>query len=770
MLRYSWFHRAWLLIAAMACAGLCASSAAAAGGPQIAASWVTEVSMNPSNPSAALRAQINPNELSTTYRFDYITEAAYQANVQASPPRDGFTGAAKVPPGSGPSIGSGTVPVSVLQRPAGLAPTTVYRYRAVAVNSAGTTPGPARRFETQEATPAFHLADNRGWEMVSPVDKGGGSIQGPGQIFGGGVFQAAPNGEALAYSSADSFGAGAQGAPAGSQYIARRGGAGWGTENITTPLLSGSYGATPNGVPYQLFSTNLDRGLLSNGERCRGQAGGSCPVANPPLPGSGAPGGYRDYYLRASGAGSFASLLGSAELNYTALGADQFELRFAGASPDLGHVVLSSCAALTSDATEVPSGGGCAAAETNLYEWSGSGLSLVNLLPGDTQGTTGAVIGAQAGAVSSDGNRVYFSELEDGALYLREGGATKLLPGTAGGGAAFQTASSDGRFAFFTKGGHLYRYDASSGIATDLTPPGEVLGVLGASDDGSTVYYQSSVGLFVWDDGAAAEIVSGSNAAAPSSFLSSTGTARVSADGSHLAFVSTSELTTYENQGVSEVYLYGLPSAGGEPEFACASCRPSGERPAGAGTIPGAVANGEGAGATRFYKPRALSADGTRVFFDSTDSLVLQDTDNRPDVYEWEASGAGSCAREVGCVNLVSSGRGAEASSFVDASSNGSDAFFLTEASLVPTDPGSYDVYDARENGGFPVPATPVPCQGDACQPLPLTPEDPTPGTLTPNRGNQPLRFPKSQGGKKKHHKKKHHKGKKHHKKKGAGR
>lgn len=37
---------------------------------------------------------------------------------------------------------------------------------------------------------------------------------------------------------------------------------------------------------------------------------------------------------------------------------------------------------------------------------------------------------------------------------------------------------------------------------------------------------------------------------------------------------------------------------------------------------------------------------------------------------------------------------------------------------------------------------TVIPCEGDACQPLPETPEDPTPGTLTPSEGNPPLRFP----------------------------
>jgi hypothetical protein len=60
-----------------------------------------------------------------------------------------------------------------------------------------------------------------------------------------------------------------------------------------------------------------------------------------------------------------------------------------------------------------------------------------------------------------------------------------------------------------------------------------------------------------------------------------------------------------------------------------------------------------------------------------------------------------------------------------------------------PTDPGSADVYDARSGGGFPIPTPPIPCEGDACQPLPNAPEDPTVGTLIPGPGNPPVHFPK---------------------------
>ena len=752
-------HGARLLVALVVCAGFSgggATLAAAAGPPEIHATYAEGVTAT----SVSLRGLINPNGFSTSFRTEYITEAAYQANLNATPPRDGYSGAVL---GLVKAVGTGSTDVPVSQELSHLAPTTTYHYRLVATNSAGPTIGPDRRFGTEEPTNVVRVLDRRGWEMVSPVDKNGGAIQGFEDNFGGDVLQAAADGNSVTYSSADSFGGAPQGAPAASQYLARRGGGGWASENITTPLLSGSYGDNPNGVPYQLFSADLSRGLLTNGERCRG-SNGECPVLNPPLPGTAAPSGYRNYYLRNDLSGGFQSLLNGAAVEETTLGPEQFELEFAAASPDLSHVVLSSCAALSENATEVLAVGGCDPKAQNLYEWSGSELTLINLRPGDTQGTPGATIAARSGAVSPTGSRVYWVGKEsagpESVIYLREGSQTKLLGGSAGG--TFQTASTDGRFAFFlTASGHLDRYDATSGVSTDLTLGGGVLGVLGASQDGSHVYYLSGPGLFLWNNGATTEVA---EAAAPGDYPRTTGAARVSPDGSHLAFMSSAELTGYENNGVSEAFLYGPPPSGGVPRLTCVSCNPTGERPKGGSSIPEAIANGKAEGSPRVYKPRALSSDGSRVFFDSNDVLVSTDSNNRQDVYEWEAAGAGDCTREGGCVALVSSGRSSEPSSFVDASADGSDAFFLTDSSLVPGDPGSFDVYDFREGGGFPVPPAPIPCNGDACQPLPEAPEDPTPGTLVRNAGNPPLQFAKPKTKVKRH---KHHHRKKHHKQAG---
>src|SRR4051794_289913 len=121
---------------------------------------------------------------------------------------------------------------------------------------------------------AATLPDSRGWEMISPVAKNGGQIDPPGALAGGGLLQAAADGQSGTYGSSASFADGAQGAPPPSQSLSRRSAAGWATQNITVPLFSGSYGLDGEGVPYRIFSGDLARGLLLNGRHCRGEGGG----------------------------------------------------------------------------------------------------------------------------------------------------------------------------------------------------------------------------------------------------------------------------------------------------------------------------------------------------------------------------------------------------------------------------------------------------------------------------------------------------------------
>jgi hypothetical protein len=717
----------------------------AAAPPQIGAAWSFEVTAT----SARLKAEVNPEGAATSYHFEYLTEAAFEQNGET------FTGALKAPPGSEPTAGSGSTVQTISQQLAGLAPETTYRYRILAHNVAGTAErsSAALTFTTEPIGGGALLADGRGWEMVSPVEENGGQVDGPGQISGGGVIQAAASGEAITFSSTASFGEGAEGAPVASQYIARRAPAGWSTEDITLPTVSGSYGDEPDGVPYQLFSGDLARGLVLNGERCRGPVEGECPVANPPLPGTGAPPGYQNYYLRDDETGGFTALLTESNSG-PAVPPKAFDVSFAGAGPELRQVILSTCAALTPDAFEVKEGEGCDPAHPNLYEWGDGRLTQVNFTAGEILPAPPAVLAAQTGSISADGSRVYFNDPETGDLFLREiGDPIRSVAGSQGQAAVFQAAGTDGSVAFFSEGETLYRYATATHTAEQIAT--EVEGVLGASEDGSTIYYQTGSGLYRRQGGTVAEIASGSEAAEPGDYPPTTGTARVSADGTHVLFLSKQPLTGYDNtdqQGGrpdSEVFLWNTQGGGGGT-LTCVSCNPTNERPIGPSSIPGAYGDGSQAAAgageivTDSYKPRDLSEDGDRVFFNSGDALVPQDTDNRPDAYEWEGDGEGSCARGGGCLNLISGGRSPEGATFLDASASGSDAFFITDASLVRSDPGAIDLYDAREGGGFPEPTSPIACEADACQSIPPEPEDPTPGTLAQGSGQPPLHFAKA--------------------------
>jgi hypothetical protein len=134
---------------------------------------------------------------------------------------------------------------------------------------------------------------------------------------------------------------------------------------------------------------------------------------------------------------------------------------------------------------------------------------------------------------------------------------------------------------------------------------------------------------------------------------------------------------------------------------------------------------------------RAVSQDGARVFFETTDALVPEDADSgQTDVYEYHPSDGG--------VTLVSPpGDAPFPSLYVDSSVSGDDVFFLTAETVDPsrdTDGARIDLYDARTGEVFPAAAPPPPpCEGDACQPPPTaSPEADRPASaILSNPGNR---------------------------------
>lgn len=207
-------------------------------------------------------------------------------------------------------------------------------------------------------------------------------------------------------------------------------------------------------------------------------------------------------------------------------------------------------------------------------------------------------------------------------------------------------------------------------------------------------------------------------------------TAEVTPDGRAAIFSSNLSLTGYSaSAGKTNVFRYDATRG----QLACVSCLRSGA------PAPPTLYQAGAARADAFfpvswsdtYQPRAISSDGTRVFFDSLAPLVPQDTSGNIGVYEWESDGAGSCREASGCQYLLSDGASTASSYLVDASADGDDVFIASRAGLTLED--SYDAYklfDVRVNGVSPI--APPACSGTGCQGVaPSAPIFATPPSVT---------------------------------------
>jgi hypothetical protein len=176
---------------------------------------------------------------------------------------------------------------------------------------------------------------------------------------------------------------------------------------------------------------------------------------------------------------------------------------------------------------------------------------------------------------------------------------------------------------------------------------------------------------------------------------------QVSPDGSHMAFLTASPVTQYDNAGHLEMYLYD-PST---RAVVCTSCMPSGAPPS-----SDVLASQNG----------LFMANDGRVFFSTDDALVKGDTNDGFDVYEYVdgrpqliTPGTGETQGTAGFLAAVANTPG-----LVGVSASGTDAYFATYSTLVSQDHNGLFLkyYDARSGGGFPAPAPPPPCNAaDEC-------------------------------------------------------
>jgi DNA-binding beta-propeller fold protein YncE len=837
--------------------------------------------------SARLQAEISPrsepNEGPTSYRVEFgpCTSAGSCASSPYPFLTDGPTDLA-------PDFEFHPVAIELT----GLEPGTTFHYKFVGSNDSGEGEGEESIFATQTAG-LFSLLDSRQWELVSPPQKLGARIL---PISETGIVQASADGTGVTYLASTP----AESEPAGysneQQILSIRGATGWSTHDLATPHIATTGLSNGPGQEYRFFDSQLTQGVLqpfgqfdpalspeaSESTAILHALGSSCQAScyRPLVTGkeglANVPAGTH------FGEAARCTPPSTSGILETVCGPEVI-----GATDDLAHLVLRSA---------VPLVNGAGNEHEQLYEWSAGHLTQVSILPDGDPNTEGNWLGGgflTRRAISTDGSRVVWTANRAGAplaLYLRaDASASRSASGACdeagractiqldegcatceSGGGEFQVASTDGSRVFFTDtraltegsgaspSGHqadLYEcriVELSPGHLScdlaDLTPESggeaaDVQGnVLGASEDGSYLYFVADGVLAGNRVDNRAGLEESAQAGQPNLYLSHEGTityvttlaavddhdwSQVLADGSasqptrastggrYLALMSARSLTGYDNrdvasgQPVAEVYLYDAVTG----RLSCASCDPTGARPVGieyrklepnngglvggprgiwretdlvAANMPGSAAfeNNHGGHQSRYL------SDSGRLFFNTINPLVPQDSNGNQDVYEYEPpQGPGQPASNTcttasptysptsqGCVNLISAGTSSDESAFLDASENGDDVFFLTSSKLVPQDTdAALDVYDAHvcsaEVPCLPEPAAaPEPCKGEACQSSPARAAEASPSTQTfsgPGNVSECRKGQVRKGGKcvKKQQKKAKKQKKKHHKK-----
>jgi hypothetical protein len=692
--------------------------------PAVSPPEVTELSASSiSESEALLQGTVDPNGADAGWTVEYVAQAQFEAT--------GFDGAQVG--------GAGTVPGAALPRHislqvSGLAPGTAYRFRFRAENEAGSGGSDASFSTYADAhddgtceNQALRLGDSarlpdcRAYELVTPADTNGHTINGislAGDFFN--TVLSTPGGDAVSFLI--------------------RGGA--------LPGFEGNGGF--NGDPY--LAQRSDSGWIPQ------PVGPTGAEATASHPGSSSPDqGYRFWDSAVAG----TALVEGREATYVrypdghseligrgSLGTDQ-SAQGKFIAEDGSHIVFETKSIGTVVARQLEPDAPPTGTDA-VYDRTSDGLThVVSLLPGNI--TPAAGESASYVATSSDGEGVAFSI--GGTLYVRvrdaatfEIGQDLQLVGISAGGARV----------FYVKEGNLLAYDTRTEEVIPFADSGDVTAV-NVAPDGSRAYFVSpSVLTGESNPNGATAVLGGQNlyVSEPGSlhFVATvTGrdvegeienslpvdglgllaqavkmgqlsreASRVTADGGVLVFQSRANLDGSNPEGLPQIYRYDLTAA----SLRCVSCNPTDRGEGGRASFQTfSEVNFDVPLGPYGFVP-SLSTDGRRIFFESTEALVSQDTDGVRDVYEWEEAGTGSCTRPGGCVYLISSGHSERANYLYAQSASGDDVFFVSGDTLAGGGAGGAPaIYDARVGGGFPG-TVESPCSGEGCKPG-LTPAPP---------------------------------------------
>ena len=752
--------------------------------------------------SATVQAQINPFFLETSYRVQYVPDSGYLPSAP-EPERYAGPGGGEAPVlaetlGGGATLGDRPASVTLPE----LSPGTAYHYRFVAGSSAGTTYGQDQIFTTFKPGGLAGLPDSRVYEQVSPQQKNGnnaGVLVEAGQNHVAALYASANGGgDRVAYYQDGPFGETSSGADLYS-VSSRNPSAGWKTSAALPPehLANGDVlGKLPLSF---LASAELSRFVFAafgpftkeNSAtvfdedlglyRTKGNTSEPEWLSKPTLP-------------------SFSEA--KPEPGKIAANA----IRPVGGSPELGTVYFTYFGTLVpEDDSRAPFvESGAPTGPWGFYEWNEGALSSAGVLPSnspypnkpDPYGAVPAVsqtsttikypfTGPLLNQISEDGSKAFFVSpepsraMEAGTpteLYVREqtpaGPRTVLVSrDELNGGApaqglgaetavtsvstqwaseAYVFASPDGSRAFFESmdklatsatgaepegtGPWTYEFNTATEKATYLS--GVVGPIAASSRDGSSFIFKNTATgkIELWSGGPAPKEVASFSAPGEPSF-EGVG----ASDGAVFVFDTNTVLTrgsqTFNNSaGLEQAYRYDISTQ----RLSCISC-----------ALAGAPQSPVEAGGVRSARARAIADEGGRVFFATAAKLMSRDVNGVTDVYEWEQAGVGGCRaeeREGGCVYLISSGTSTAPSFYLDNDESGENVFLATRQGLGRNDTDeSYDVYDARVNGGFPHEASPAECASGCRAPgvppvlfAPLTTAFGPSGNLAPPAESQP--------------------------------
>ena len=411
--------------------------------------------------SAKLITALNAHGLASEFHFEYGSSSAYE------------NGAVPIPDAS---AGQGTEDVSFSVKIAGLLPNHTYHFRVVAHNSLGVSLGPDRTFTTQGEAPV--LADGRAYEMVSPPDKHGVSLE--ALTREGGLIEAASDGSGLAYIALGPIDENPQGNRSSqlTGLLARRSAGVWSTQDIATPH-EGVRGLGPSPSEYKQFSGDLSRGVVEpeGATALSPQTSERTPYLRedegPTCPGRTAVVARGNCYVPLVSAGNVAAgvKFGGSEVQPESFTGG---VEFITGTAQMRQILLHSPSSLV----EGFEGGG----QESIYEWNEGKLSAVSILPGgESSAAEGAAFAGNEnrqvrGAIASDGARAFFATAERKRLYVRDLGRKETLrvdSAEAGvkaseGAATFQLASEDGSKVLFTDANRLTKDATAKEAAPDL--------------------------------------------------------------------------------------------------------------------------------------------------------------------------------------------------------------------------------------------------------------------------------------------------------------